>query len=222
MTCEDYRDLLVAFHDDELSESELNLVKRHLQDCDGCSQELAEIRQFAQKMHTATAPFRESVQRISAPRSAGGSTRSFRIPSWAAIAAVLLLLASFWYVKFSGPDTEELASWGIQHYALVDQTHPFHGNAAKVEEWFQDHHKVSIKAPSDINYSRLTGCKFTQMHSQPVALLRLEEKPVKAVFILPEKRIIPFPDKVLYRNGYQIRFWQEQRTLYMSLSTMKG
>jgi anti-sigma factor RsiW len=215
MTCEDYRDLLVAFADHELTESEESLLKKHLQECGECSKELEAIRQFAQNMHRATAPFRESIQRISAPQNVGRP--SFRMPAWAAIAATFLLIVLLAYLKFAAPDVEQLASWGIQHYALVDQTHPVQGNAATVHKWFQEHHQISIRPPVQIDYSRLAGCKMTEMNSRPVALLRIEEKPVRAVFILAQKSIFPFQKKVLYRNGYQIEFWKEESTLYMSL-----
>jgi anti-sigma factor RsiW len=217
MTCEDYRDLLVALDDNELSESEATLLKKHLQECDGCSKELHEIRQFTQQMHKTTAGFRESAQKISAPQK--GKRSSWRLPAWAAIAAAFVLIASFWYLKFSGPDVEQLASWGIQHYALVDQTHPVSGNEDTVRAWFQEHHHISVRPPQRVDYSRLSGCKFTEMNSKPVALLRVEEKPVRAVFIMPQKSVLPLKQKLLYKDGYQIEFWKENGTLYMSLKT---
>jgi hypothetical protein len=215
MTCEDYRDLLVALDQNELSESEVTLLKKHLQECGDCSKELDEIRQFAQQIHKTTAPFRESVQRISAPPTSKRAT--WRLPAWAAIAAAFVLIASFWYFNFSGPNVEQLASWGIQHYALVDQTHPVTGDAATVSAWFEEHHHISIKPPQRVDYSRLSGCKFTEINAKPVALLRLEEKPVRAVFIMPQKSALPLHQKVLYKGGYQIQFWKEDGTLYMSL-----
>jgi len=215
MNCEDYRDLLVALDDNELSESEETLLKKHLQDCSECSKELNEIRTFAQQMHKTTAPFRESVQRISIPKTI--KQRPWRLPAWAAIAAALVLIASFWYLKFSGPDVQQLASWGIQHYALVEQTHPVSGDASTVSAWFQEHHHISVRPPQRVDYSRLSGCKFTEINSLPVALMRLEEKPVRAVFIMPQKSILPMQQKVLHRAGYKIEFWKEDATLYMSL-----
>jgi anti-sigma factor RsiW len=215
MTCEDYRDLLVALDDNELSESEETLLKKHLQECGECSKELEAVREFSQQIHKATDPFRESIQRISVPQRVKRS--SWRLPAWVAVAAAFVLIASLWYLKFSGPDVEQLASWGIQHYALVDQTHPISGNADTVRKWFQDHHQISVKPPQQINYSQLSGCKFTEMNAKPVALLRLDEKPVRAVFILPQKTVLPLRQKVLYRDGYQIQFWKEDTTLYMSL-----
>lgn len=215
MTCEDYRDLLVALDDNELSESEATLLKKHLQECGDCSKELDDIRQFAEQMHKTTAPFRESVQKISVPQTSKRS--SWRLPAWAAIAAALVLISSFWYLKSSGPDVDQLASWGTQHYALVEQTHPVRGDAAAVSSWFQEHHHISIRPPQGVDYSHLTGCKFVEMNSKPVALLRLEEKPVRAVFILPHEYVLPLSKKVMYKDGYQIEFWKEERTLYMSM-----
>lgn len=216
MTCEDYRDLLVALDDNELAESEETLLKKHLQECSECSKELNEIQQFRQQIHKTTVPFRESAQRISAPQTI--KRRTSPLPAWAAIAAALVLIASFWYLKSSQPDVDQLASWGIQHYALVEQTHPVSGDATTVSAWFQQHHHISIKPPQRVNYARLSGCKFTEMNSMPVALLRVEEKPVRAVFIMPQKSIFPLQQKSLYRDGYQIEFWKEDGTLYMSLT----
>jgi anti-sigma factor RsiW len=215
MTCEDYRDLLVALDDNELSGSEETLLKKHLQECSECSKELNEIRLFRQQIHKTTVRFRESAQRISAPQAI--KRRAWRLPPWAAIAAAFVLIA-FWYLKSSGPDVDQLASWGIQHYALVEQTHPMSGDASTVTTWFQQHHHISIKPPRRVNYSRLTGCKFTEMNSKPVALLRVEEEPVRAVFILPQKSILLVQEKILHRDGYQIEFWKEDGTLYMSLT----
>jgi anti-sigma factor RsiW len=216
MNCEDYRDLLVALGDNELSESEETLLKKHLQDCSECSKELNEIRRFTQQMHKTTAPFRDSVQRITVPETI--KRNPWRLPPWAAIAAAFVLIASFWYLKFSGPDVEQLTSWGIQHYTLVEQTHPLSGDASTVSAWFQEHHHISVRPPQRVDYSRLSGCKFTEINSLPVALLRLEEKPVRAVFIMPQKSVLPMQQKVLYRAGYQIEFWKEDATLYMSLA----
>ena len=94
---------------------------------------------------------------------------------------------------------------------------PVQGDAAMVQAWVEQHHHLSIRPPAHIDYSRLTGCKFTEMNSRPVAILRLEETPVTALFILPQKTILPLRTKVLYRDGYQIEFWKEADTLYMSL-----
>jgi len=215
MTCEDYRDLLVAFEDNELSASEEALLKNHLKECDTCSNEIDEIRKFARDIHNASATFRESVQRISPPKNIQQHSYKW-LSKWAAIAAAFLLIVSVWYLKFERPDVEKLASWGIEHYALVDQTHPVKGNASTVEEWFQTHHQIAVRPPGQVDYSYLSGCKMAEMNSQQVPLLRFDEKPVKAVFILPEKSIFAF-QKVLHRDGYQIDFWKEESTLYMSL-----
>ncbi|HSE39573.1 MAG TPA: zf-HC2 domain-containing protein [Acidobacteriota bacterium] len=215
MTCEDYRDLLVAFEDHELSESEETLLKKHLQSCDGCSKELEAIRHFAHQMHKATTPFRESLKRITVPQS---SKRPYStLLSLGGVAAAFVLVAAFFYIRFAAPNIEQLASWGIQHYVLVDQTHPIRGNAEAVQTWFQDHHQISVRPPAQVDYSKLTGCKVAQMNSEAVALLRLEEKPVKALFILPQKSIWPVRQKVIDKDGFRIEFWKEEGTLYMSL-----
>jgi hypothetical protein len=186
-----------------------------LQECDSCPKELEEIRQFARGVHNATAPFRESTQKISARQSV--RHLSFSLSKWAAVAAVFLFIGAFWYIRFAGPDVEQMASWGIEHYSLVDQTHPVKGDASVVQAWFESHHQLSVRPPSEVDYSRLTGCKVTEMNSKPVALMRLEEQPVRAVFILPEKSILPFSPRVLQKDGYQIEFWKEDTTVYMSL-----
>jgi len=219
MNCEDYQELLVAFNDQELIAPEEEKVKAHLSGCRTCQEELEQIRQFAQRMHNATDPFRASTQRLSAKINVQLTHRSISFArfQWVGIAAAIVVVAAFFYLRWSAGNSEELANWGIQHYELVDQTHPVTGNAQTVKAWFQEHHNLAVIPPQQIDYTHLSGCKMAEFRSQPVPLLRLEEKPVKAVFILPESANIGFRRSYM-KDGFQITFWKEQDRFYMSLA----
>lgn len=219
MNCEDYRELLVALNDGELTPSEEQMVRSHLEQCEPCRKELEEIRVFSGEIRGATAPFRESVSRIQSkvhPEATSSGRRWFR-PEWIGIAASLVAIALLFYFRSPRPDAVQMADWGIQHYALVDQAHPVTGDAEIVKAWFREHHNLSVVPPSRIDYSHLTGCKVTDLNSQQVPLLRLEEKTVKAVFILPGNAV-QSTSASISRDGFHVELWREQSSLYMSVA----
>lgn len=226
MNCEDYRELLTAFHDGELSASEVVLLKKHLEECESCSSELEEIRAFSREIHAATAQFREATKRIGATMRVRNSRQlvsqgpGWFQPAWLGAAAVILFLAGFLLLQSMDPNGERLASWGLQHYSLVDQTHPVRGNADSVRSWFQEHHGIAVQPPSHVNYASLTGCKMTELDSRPVPLMRFEGREVKAVFILPQNVAYQPGERVLQRDGFRIEFWKEGATAYMALSKL--
>lgn len=218
MNCEDYRELLVALQDGELTPSEEQMVRSHLEQCESCRKELEEIREFSGEIRGATAPFRDATQRIQSKMSAKtlSPERRFVRPEWIGLAAALVAVVVFFYLRSPGADVKEMADWGIQHYVLVDQAHSVTGDAETVKTWFRQHHNLSVVPPARIDYSHLTGCKVAELNSQPVPLLRLEGKTVKAVFILPDNAVRSSSTSIS-RNGYQVELWREQGSLYMSV-----
>lgn len=228
MNCEDYRELLVGFQDGELSPSEESLVKKHLQECAGCAHELDEIREFAADMHAATAPIRQATSRIEEAvrakitEAASPARRSvqFLRPVWIGWAAVVIITAGILFINsWSRPgNSKELIAWGIQHYPLVDQAHPVTGDSETVRRWFRDHHQVTVNPPQRAEYSRLTGCKMTEWNSRPVPLLRFQETPVKAVFILPPNALKNDETGVTSQDGFRVELWREGSASYMALS----
>lgn len=218
MNCEDYRELLVALQDGELTPSEVTMVQSHLEQCAVCRTELEEIRTFSGEIRHATALFRDASHRIQStirPEKLSQRNRFIR-PAWIGIAAALVVIAVIFYLRLSDADAEKMADWGVQHYALVDQTHPVAGDAETVKQWFLQHHNLSVVPPARIDYSHLSGCKVAELNSQQVPLLRLEEKPVKAVFILPD-RSLRFSSNSISKDGFHVEFWREQNSVYMSV-----
>lgn len=219
MNCEDYRELLVALHDGELTPSEEKMVRSHVEECELCRKELEEIREFSANMRGATAPFRDAAARIQSRIHSKTSSpgKRFINPAWIGIAASLVAIAVLFYFRSPRPDAIKMADWGIQHYVLVDQAHPITGDAEAVKGWFRQHHNLSVVPPTRIDYSHLTGCKVADLNSQQVPLLRLEEKPVKAVFILPDNAV-QSTSASISRDGFHVEFWREQSSLYMSVA----
>jgi predicted anti-sigma-YlaC factor YlaD len=48
MTCENYKNLLMGYLDEELSEAEKNRLEEHLKQCSSCTEELKEFRKLKQ------------------------------------------------------------------------------------------------------------------------------------------------------------------------------
>ena len=48
MTCEDYKELLMGYLDEELSDEEKNRLEEHLRECSMCTTELQEFRKLKQ------------------------------------------------------------------------------------------------------------------------------------------------------------------------------
>lgn len=48
MTCEDYKELLMGYLDEELSNEEKKRLEEHLKDCAACTEELKEFRKLKQ------------------------------------------------------------------------------------------------------------------------------------------------------------------------------
>jgi len=226
MKCEEYQEQLLSYLDHQLASSaEIDLAK-HLQTCAACTGEFEELKNFNRSVHNATIPFREASDRIRSRAAVAeelnrvGTFRKVLAPAWIAIAAVFIILVYF----VSAPktsDVEQLASWGIEHYPLLDQAHAVSGNAATVRLWFQEHHHIDVTPPQGVNYSELTGCKMTQLNSQQVPLLRFVGKQEKAVFILPSfaaKSWNARRAQTFLRHGFQIELWTEGNTSYMALT----
>ena len=227
MSCLEYRELLIGFHDRELSPSEEQLLKNHLAECTECINELEEIRQFSARMHHATAPFRQATSRVESSimnRIQEPTKSDFRVSSFwrfasIGLSAAALFIVGFFLLKAPSSSDELLASWGVQHYALVYQAHAVTGNAESVQHWFLEHHQMKVRPPQQVDYSHLTGCKMSEFDSQPVPLLRFGGKQTRAVFILPEGRLSNAP-QVLSRNGFRIEFWKEGNADYMVLTQL--
>jgi len=226
MNCEEFSDLLTAYVDRELSAAEETLVKKHLDECASCAQEVEEIREFAREMHNASVPFRQATSRIEQavhnqilerPRPVL-RMRWLLQPAWIGLVAICTLVIGYWFLRPSPPDEQRLVAWGLQHYSLVDQVHPVTGDAETVRSWFRDHHQISVAPPQRVDYSHLTGCKMTEYDSHPVPLLRFQGQETKAVFILPPGAIGDSQGKVISQNGFHIELWKEGSAAYMAMS----
>jgi len=220
--CEDFRELLIGFVDEELSPAEETLLKKHLTECAACTKEVEEIREFNRQMHNETVSFRQATSRIESAvlnkiqdKPAPSKLKRFLQPLW--IGATLVILLAFAYQLLQKQnDQKQLMAWGVAHFALVDQVHAVNGNAETVREWFQTHHQISVQPPQRADYSRLTGCKMAEFDSHPVPLLRFAEK---AVFILASRSV---PEGTKVENGFQFEFWNEGSTAYMSMSRVQS
>jgi len=233
MTCENYQERILSFLDHELLPAEQADLAKHLKDCAVCAREFDEVKQFRQEMHQATIPFRQSSQKIQVEvlkRAREENKIALQtLPVWnrifsplpIAITLMLLFVIGYFLLPRREPLIEQLASFGIQHYSLVDQTHPVRGDAQTVRVWFRDHHHMEVVPPAKINYAELSGCKMTELNSEQVPLLRLDGEMTKAIFILPTKYrgVVRHVDE-LSRDGFRIEFWSENDNAYMALSKL--
>jgi len=231
MTCEDCRSGLVLYVSGQLPATEESATAGHLRGCDACRGELeAEIR-FARSVHNASIPFREATARLGerpwSERSADPVRRvrvfsGRAVPARAVLAASLslcILAAFFMFSRAHDRDIAHVSSWAVDHYALVDQTHPLHGNAEAVRAWFREHHQIDVTPPRDADYSTLAGCKMAEIDSEPAPLLRFEGTDTSAIFMLPSgfRQAAGAGAGTYRKGGYVIRIWSEGGSPFLKI-----
>jgi predicted anti-sigma-YlaC factor YlaD len=98
MTCEDYKELLMGYLDEELSDKEKNRLEEHLKECSMCTAELQEFRKL--KQITDEVALVEPEDKIWRAYWSNVYNRTERCLGWIlfSVAAILLLI----YAGFKG------------------------------------------------------------------------------------------------------------------------
>ena len=237
MTCEQCQDHMTFFLTHQLSRAEEEEFRSHVNICEACRRELDEAEHFARAVHNVSVPFRQSTalieNRMREPielgfwhnvlwhwvPGAGERRRKFLLPAGIA----LVCMAFFLIILLTRTDSkaDPVARWAIQHYSLIDQTHPLQGNADTVRTWFRSHHQVEIVPPQRVDYTGLVGCKMIEWDSEPAPLLRFAGPQPSAVFILPARygNILPSGREIgLEMDGYRVHLWIEGNHPYVRIS----
>ena len=96
MTCREYRDLMMAYLDDELEDRQRKAFEEHVATCRGCAEELAQFQRL--KTLTDSAAFAEPEDRVWDQYWGGVYNRLERGLGWmiSSIAAILLLVYVGW------------------------------------------------------------------------------------------------------------------------------
>jgi hypothetical protein len=233
MTCDDCRRDLLFYAGGELLPGEASAIEAHLRECGDCRLALEEERAFARDVHNASVQFRHTTKRVGdrlshEPRRAtlrrtlpAHSLARLARPGAAMAAYVALCVAAAAVILFRAqdPGTDRVVSWAVEHYPLIDQTHPLRGDAVAVREWFKEHHGLDVSPPRDADYSTLAGCKMTEIDSEPAPFLRFEGKDTSAIFMLPPGiRSAAEGKGVIRMSGYMIRVWSEGDCRYLKIS----
>jgi len=118
-----------------------------------------------------------------------------------------------------------ISAWAVDHFPLIDQTHPIHGGPEEVRAWFSAHHGVTVTPPRDADYGSLTGCKMTDMGTDPVPLLRFDGNVTAVVFILPARLATSLRGEAvrgMRRGGFVIDVWSEGPEEYLRITRAKS
>ena len=241
MTCDDCINALPFYVGGQLPPGEETEVAGHLAGCDSCRKDLAGERTFARRVHNATVPFRDAALRMERRLSAQavpaahprrpfaifeGRTALTRVVTAASI--LLAAAAAFILMRTPGPGpdaapvatVEELTTWAVGHFPLIDQTHPLRGDAGAVRLWFKVHHAIDVAPPRNADYSTLAGCKMAELDAEPAPLLRFEGKDTSAVFLLPARLLSLASSRsgTFRKDGFILRLWAEGEYPYLDIS----
>jgi hypothetical protein len=233
MTCEECRGGLATYAGRQLPSAEQSAIAEHLGECANCRRELEEEITFARQVHNVSVPFRQATLRIQerlepaalpgehSVRRFGAMVNRIFSPRKALAAGLALCVLVSVILVLRGPDREleQLSSWAVDHFPLIDQTHPIHGDARTVQLWFREHHQIDVLPPREADYAALTGCKMAEIDSEPAPLLRFEGKDTTAVFMLPGRfRNVALSGPGTFRKGeYIIRVWSEEGVPYLRI-----
>ncbi len=236
MICEDCQDSIIFYLKGELTPSEEKEVEAHLKTCDACRRELQLNDRFARAMHNASIPFRRALDGIQVgtlqpPNPPAGETVFTRIGHlvqgrsrvYATAGISILLVVGILvgvFLRRTNAQIDTLAGWAVQHYSMIDQTHPLRGDADTVRVWFRDHHNTDVVPPRKVDYTELVGCKMIDLESDPAPLLRFAGPRPSMVFILPVKysSIVHEGAEIgIEKDGYRIRLWVEGDHPYMRI-----
>jgi|GEM_PF-2536304 len=233
MTCDDYRSGFIFYARHELPPAEESAMAAHLAECAECRREFESEIAFSREVHNASAPFRDAAARIGKhvshspvaqatrlPRRRGFSIPGARRAAWpaAGLALAAAIIVFVLVQRVPVRETDDVPSWAVRHYALIDQAHPLRGDEETVRAWFKEHHGIDVTPPRNADYATLTGCKMVEIDSLPAPLLRFEGADTSAVFMLPARFRSGSDAGTIRKEGYIIRVWSEGAFSYLKIT----
>jgi anti-sigma factor RsiW len=235
MKCEETRELLDAFHDDELQPATLAAVETHLRTCPSCSAALA--------AHEAVRAKVRSLGRTSAPEQLAAKIRKsltesdteagskvLNLRSWRAMAAShFLAIAVGGAAVFGLMHGQYARSFAVQETidahvrSLIDERTLLQvasNDSHNVRPWFMGKLDFSPAVP-EVNQNEfpLLGARIDYLANRYVAALVYGRRKHRInVFVAPADSVISAGITPTIHNGYNIIEWQTGGMNYRAVS----
>jgi anti-sigma factor RsiW len=235
MKCEETRELLDAFHDDELQPATFAAVEAHLRTCPACSAALATHEAMRKKVRSlGRTPAPEALAaRIRGSLTEAGSetiSRALNVRSWGAMAASHLLAVALGGVAVFGlVHGRDARSFVIQETidahvrSLIDERTLMQvasKDSHNVRPWFMGKLDFS-PAVAELNEEEfpLLGARVDYLANRYVAVLVYGRRKHRInLFVVPVEGVASAAITSTARNGYNMLEWQTGGLSYRAVS----
>jgi anti-sigma factor RsiW len=241
MDCDQVRNLLDAYVDDELDPATSLEIERHLDDCAGCAERLQNRRALKQGLqadalyYRAPDALRQRVQSAlpgtPASRRTGWTDR-LRQNVWVSMAAALILGVLLSTALFQTPLLRISPSNGLAQEVVDSHIRSLMANHLSdvvstdqhtVKPWFDG--KLDF-SPTVINLEAqgfpLIGGRLDYLDDRPVtALVYQRQKHIINLFIWPEANASAAASAPLTIQGYHAISWINDGTIYWAVSDLE-
>lgn len=236
MNCEQAKDYLSAFLDNELPADERLVMQEHLASCASCNEEIASMRSVSGAIRSserAVVPDGLHDRVRQGLRDEAQSERNSRLRPWGSLVAASLFSA----MVSAGLTWAYLAGPGSQASTVVDQivsahvrslivkenlTHVASSQSHEVKPWFTG--KLDF-APQFRDFAAqgftLVGARLDYIQHRPVAaLVYRRRKHVVNVFVWADVAGSRPPGKPTSRRGYKLLTWAGSGLIYWAISDL--
>jgi anti-sigma factor RsiW len=235
MKCEETRELLDAFHDDELQPATLAAVEAHLRTCPSCSAALAAheaVRKKVRSLGRAPAPeaLAARIRRSLTEADSETRSRALNVRSWGAMAASHLLAVALGGVAVFGlVHGRDARSFVIQETidahvrSLIDERTLMQvasNDSHNVRPWFMGKLDFS-PAVAELNKEEfpLLGARVDYLANRYVAALVYGRRKHRInLFVVPAEAVASTAITSTARNGYNMLEWQAGGLSYRAVS----
>lgn len=239
MRCEEVRENLSAFQDDEVDPVRSQEIGQHVGDCPGCAEALDQMRKLRERLRGEAPYYRASdslrARVTQAAWSHAGRRRSSErrgsamVPRWlGAAAAVLVVAGGAWifasHQAGSGPGSieAEVVSSHIRSLMASHLTDVASTDQHTVKPWFNG--KLDFSPPvTDLSASGypLIGGRLDYLHGRPVAALVYQHrKHWINVFTWPDERAPNSEAPARSKQGYHVLHETHNGTAYWIVSDL--
>jgi anti-sigma factor (TIGR02949 family) len=239
MGCDDARELLQGYLDNELDAAHAMQVARHQETCEACRSAYADALQLRSAVRNNARRYRAPVQlRMRILAATGGAKSETRERSWWRAQGWLSLGASF--------AVAVLMTWGLTYYfakpaasdLLMDQALATHIRGVLSDRLIDvassDRHTVKPWLSARLDYSppvadfadngfALVGGRLDYLDGRPIAaLLYQHKKHVISVFVWPDASVSQTKPGRESKNGYNVAHWTRAGFRYYVVSDLEG
>ena len=239
MNCQDCRDFVDAYLDNELDATSTIRFQQHLRKCAGCrdafgSRQTLQTLLRRQEMRFELPPeLRGSVRRLLAREAAQAEApaRTRRIIPlfipWAIAAALVFFAGLLWLnpvapfrAAAQAPIVAEIASSHIRSLLADHLLDVPSSDQHTVKPWFAG--KIQYSPPVKdlaVQGFRLVGGRLDYVNNQDVAVLVYDyNKHVISLFVWPVSGKPPWGESVFTRDGYNLVHWADNGMAYWAVS----